>query len=268
MDAVEQRRDKMVLRLGAQVHLDQLPTLPERYRQQATQSEGRLGSVLLRPDVGEVWCRLSGGLGGQVWPPAIKRVETRTVPLNDQQMPTPHDFIELFPKMHVDCLDGEEIGRLEGIVIATATGLADALLVRIRGNMEDVVASPRDPLAALVPEQGRALMVPPEWADKSETIAQKLVGKIAATHNLHLNATATQVAHSLQLRDDGDLQQDVYAILGKSPALAPYLSDFRVSVHDGIVTIGGATLSPRLRASVEQDIWHIPGVLGVRNMLE
>jgi hypothetical protein len=266
MDAVEQRRDKLVLRLGAHVQLDELPTLPERYRQQATQFEGRLGSVLLRPDAAEAWCRLSGGLGGQVWPPAIKRVDTRTIPLNDHQSPTPHDFIELHPKMPVNCTDGEGIGKLEGIVIATATGLADALLIRIRGNMEDVVASPRDPLAVLVPEQDQALMVPPEWASLTEAVSTK-TRPLGVPRSLQLNANAVQVAHGLQLRDDAALQQDVYTILGKSWALAPYMSELRVSVHDGIVSINGTTLSPRLRASLEQDIWHIPGVLAVRSRL-
>jgi len=263
MDAVEPRRDRMVLRLGAQVDLREAPSLPERYRQRATQAIGRLGSVFLCPDAGAVWCKLSRGLNGQVWPPTIKRVDARTLPMNDRQTPTPPpDAIELHPRMRVECRDGD-VGRLEGIVLATASGAADALLVRVRTALENVVASPLDPLAALIPEQGQLLMVPPEWAKAAETLTHAF----GAAHALRIEASAAQVAHSLHLRDDGDLTQDVYAILGKSPALAPYLNEFRVDVHDGVVRLSGPSLSPRLRASLEQDIWHVPGVLAIRSDL-
>jgi len=83
-------------------------------------------------------------------------------------------------------------------------------------------------------------------------------------HHLKLDATAPQVAHGLHLRDDVDLQHDVYAIIAHNPALATYLSALRVTVHDGAVHVSGVALSPRLRASMEQDIWHVPGVLAVR----
>jgi hypothetical protein len=264
MDAGEPRHERMVLRLGAPVDLSEVPSLPERYRQRATQFAGRLGGVFLCPDAGEVWCKLSRGLHGQVWPPTVKRVDARTLPLNDRQSPTPPpDAIELHPRMRVECRDGD-VGRLEGIVIATASGTADALLVRVRGALENVVASPLDPLSALIPEQGQLLLVPPEWAKAAETLTHAF----GAAHALRVEASAAQVAHSLHLRDDGDLMQAVYAMLGKSPALAPYLHDFRVDVQDGVVHLSGPSLSPRLRASLEQDIWHVPGVLAVRSDLD
>ncbi len=263
MDAGEPRRDRLVLRLGSQVDLNEVLSVPERYRQRLTQLAGRLGSVFLYPEAGEVWCKLSRGLGGQVWPPTIKRVDARTFPMNSRQTPTPPpDAIELHPRMGVECRDGD-VGRLEGIVLAGATGAAEALLVRVRSALENVVTSPLDPLAVFIPEQGQLLLVPPEWAKTAETVTHTF----GAAHALRIEASAAQVAHSLHLRDDGDLTQDVNAILGKSPALAPYLNDFRVAVHDGVVRLSGPALSPRLRASLEQDIWHVPGVLAVRSAL-
>lgn len=261
----DQTNSKWVLRLGATVDLSEVPTLPERFRQRVTQSQGRLGSVFLVPADGTVWCRLSRGFSGQVWPPLIKPVDARTVPMNDQQMPTPTPgaAIELHPHMHVECRDGY-LGKLEGVVIDTANGAANALLLRVRANLQDDITSPGDPLSAFVSLQGQALMIPPEWAKSPETVTHAL----GATHFLRLEATASQIAHGLVLRPDGDLQQDVYAILSKNPALATYLGEMLVEVHDGAITISGVALSGRLRASVEQDIWHVPGVLAVRNHLD
>ena len=261
----EETPSKMVLRLGAMVNLDDVPSLPERFRQRVTQLQGRLGSVFLLPDEGDVWCRLSRGLSGQVWPPTIKRVDARTFPLNDQQMPTPTPNVamELHPHMHVECRDGYA-GKLEGIVIDGASGVARTLLLRIRTNLQDDVASPSDPLGLLIPLQGQAVMIPPEWAKSPETVNHML----GAAHYLKLDATASQVAHGLILRNDGDLQQDVYEILGKNPALATYLSTMRVGVHDGAVTLTGAKLSPRLNAATEQDIWHVPGILALHNLMD
>jgi hypothetical protein len=263
MEAIEGRRDKMVLRLGATIDLDAVPSMPDRYRQPVALLRGKLGSVFVLPETGEVWCRLNGGVTHQVWPPSLKRRDARTFPMNARQAPTPPpDAVELHPRMRVDCMDGP-VGRLEGVVLGVATGIAEALLVRVRTGMENDVTSPQDPLAPLVAEQGQALMLPPEWAKAAETINHA----VGAIHALRLEATGAQVASGLHLRPDDALTQDVYAMMGKSPALAPFLSDMRVQVDDGVVRLTGPALSPRLRASLEQDIWHIPGVLAVRSDL-
>ena len=260
MNVAEATRSKLLLRLGAGAHLDEIPSLPERFRQRVTLLQGKLGSVFLMPETGDIWCRLSSGLSGQIWPPAIKRVDARTFPTNARQMPTPApDAIELFPQMFVECRDGY-VGKLEGVVLDLATGTANALLVHIRRDLADIVVSPEDPLAELVEVQGQRLLIAPDWAKAPETLRHAL----GVQHHLKINATAPQVASGLHLRDDGDLQQDVYTILAQNPALATYLSDLRVTVQDGAVLVSGASLSPRLRASLEQDIWHVPGVLAVR----
>jgi len=38
-------------------------------------------------------------------------------------------------------------------------------------------------------------------------------------------------------------------------------------VHDGIVRLRGEVPTARHKASIEQDVWHVPGVNGVRNEL-
>ncbi len=262
MNVAEMTSSKVVLRLGANAQLDEIASLPERWRGRVTALRGKLGSVFLVPDSGDVWCRLSGGITTQVWPPAVKRVDARTFPLNARQMPTPAPAaLELFPQMFVECRDGF-VGRLEGIVLDAATGTATGLLVRIRRDLADVITSPADPLAELVEEQGQLLLISHEWAKSPETVRHAM----GVARHLKLDATAPQVASGLHLRDDLDLQHDVYETLVQNPALATYLSDLRVTVHDGAVRVSGVALSPRLRAAMEQNIWHVPGVLAVRTL--
>ncbi len=244
---------RLVLRLGAHVNLEDIPTLPARERQRPGALEGRLGSVFVSGE--DLWCRLSGGMRGQVWPLSFKHVEARTVPLYEHQQPTPSpDAIELLPQMPVECHDGL-VGKLEGVTVLLATGQVDFLLVRLRGGLEDVVARPTDALAPLVPVQGQAVLLDPTWAMATAN---------GSTRHLALDASAEQIASALVLRDDRVLEQEVYAILSENPALATYLSAFRVAVQDGAVTLAVPPLSPRLRSSMEQVVWHIPGVLAVR----
>ncbi|MBA3826044.1 MAG: BON domain-containing protein [Ktedonobacterales bacterium] len=251
---------KIVLRLGANAQLDEVASLPERLRGRLTALRGKLGSVFLVPETGDLWCRLSSGVTTQVWPPTVKRVDARTFPLNARQTPTPSpDALELFPQMFVESRDGY-VGKLEGLVLDAATGTATGLLIRIRRDLADVIVSPEDPLAELVEVQGQRLLISHEWAKSPETVRHAL----GVAHHLKLDATAPQVASGLHLRDDADLQHDVYAIIAQNPALATYISALRVTVHDGAVRVSGVALSPRLRASMEQDIWHVPGVLAVR----
>jgi hypothetical protein len=261
---VTQRRHLMVLRLGSSARLAGIASIAERWRARASQLSGRLGAVIVQPGTGTGWCRLSQGLSGQIWPPSLKRIEMRTIPLNAQQPPTPESpYVELTPGQPVACHEGT-VGRLEGVVVETTQGIVSSLLVRVPARLNDQIGGPEDPLAALLHVAGSRVMVPPAWAVMPESHNGS---SIAHAHVLHLNATASQVAHSLVLREDADLVQEVYGILSRSPALRVYISEIRVTVSDGLVTLVGPALSPRLRASVEQDVWHIPGVLDVRNEL-
>ena len=253
----------VVLRLGAQIRLGTIASLPERYRARLSQLNGRLGMFFLMSATNEGWPRLSSSRGGQIWPPSIIKVEARTFPLNDSQPSTPPpDAIGLQPHMLVECKNGY-VGKLEGVVVDANSGLTTALLLRVRSDVGTSLSGYGDPLAVLLPQAGRLLMLSPDWAHSPQQVNHAL----GASHHLQLEATFAQVASGLVLRDDGELTQDVWDILGKSPSIAPYFGSIKVTVQDGTVTLAGPALSPRLRASVEQDIWHIPGVLNVRNQL-
>ncbi len=261
--ALDSRPRRMVLRLGGAVRLAGISSIPDRWRVRASQLNGRLGVIVLQPTTSFAWCRLSEGLNGQIWPPSLKRVEARVIPLNDQQPATPTPpFIDLYPQMILECHEGH-VGKLYGVVIETATGIVTELVMRVPGRLGDQIPGPTDPLAALLVVEGQRVLVPPSWAKEPET-SRTLLG---TTRCLKLDASAAQVSRCLVLRDDAELVQEVYAILSKNPALETFMSGVRVSVIDGAVTLAGPPLSPRLRASVEQDVWHIPGVLNVRNQL-
>lgn len=256
------KQRNVVLRLGTNVRLGAITSLPERYRVRASQLNGKLNIIFVQPASGEGWCRLSGGVGGQIWPPSIMRVEARTFPLNDRQPSTPPpDSIDLHPHMLVECKE-DYVGKLTGTVVEAATGLITALLLQVRTDIAEIITSYGDPMRVLVPHVGQLLMIAPAWIREPD--ANNHANGAA---RLKLNATVAQVASSLVLRGDGEMLQEVWDILGKNPAVTPYLSELRVTVHDGTVTIAGRSLSPRLRASIEQNIWHIPGVLNVRNLL-
>ncbi len=244
---------RTVLRLGTRCALDIFPSLPERYRARETQSHGKLGQILLLVATNEIWCRLDSEVSGQVWPPGIVRTDARIVPLRAEQSPTPPpEAIALYPHMLIEGREGF-VGKLQGIVVATSSGLAGSLLVHVRKDLDGGISGPSDPLRLLLPVEGQEIMVAADWAKISET-----------NHHLRLDATIAQIAHGLVLRPDREIQQDIWNILGESRALAPYIGQFQVDVQDGAVTITGQSISGRLRSSLEQDIWHVSGVLSVQ----
>jgi hypothetical protein len=247
---------RQVLRLGARANLGELPTVPPRYRGAMGGPSGVLASARLRARTGELWCRL-----GRSRPWAR---DLRTVPINTTQPPAPTpDALELRRHLRVDCQAGR-VGRLEGMVVDTHTGLATELLIQVRGDVAADIAGPTDPLGPLLRVQGQRVLVPPAWATKAEQAAGMLPF-FPAQARIVLAATAVQVAHGLILRDDASLTADVWAILAANPAIEPALSHVRVQVRDGMVTLLGSLPSVRHRLSAEQDVWHVPGVLGVRN---
>lgn len=255
-------RARHILRLGSRVALDTLPTLPATYRVRASQSHGKLGQILIQVTSGAAWCRLDAEIGGQVWPPGIVRIDARTLPLTGVQPSTPSpDAVPLFSHMAVEGRDGL-YGKLEGVVIATATGAATSLLLRVREQLEDVLGGPDDPLTALLRVAGREIMLAADWIKPMEPSFQ------SNGHHLELDATAAQIAQGLVLRSDREIEQDVWRILGESRALGPLYQQLRVDVQDGTISIAGPALSPRLRASLEQDIWHVGGVLAVKSRFE
>ena len=247
---------RRVLRFGGRVRPGDLPTVPARYRGGLGGPDGVLAALRMRARTGEVWCRLRAARplsrGG------------RMVPLNASQPPTPTpDALDLRARMRVDC-QGGEVGRLEGLVVDLRSGLATGLLVRVRGDVDTDVSRPTDPLAPLFAVTNRRVLVNPAWATKVDKIAGPLPF-MPSRPRLLLDASAAQVAHSLELRSDAALMASVWEILAANPAIAPFLADVRIVVHDGTVTLLGSLPSSRHKLSAEQDVWHVPGVLAVQN---
>lgn len=247
-----------VLRFGQKLVDDDVPTVPARYRGIDTPL-GTLVGVRARAASGELWLRLR--------PTELRRRVNRgllTVPLNGAQSPAPTpDALELRSNMRVYCHDGY-IGRLEGIVIDPSAGVAIELIVHIRGNVMAGVRSATSPMASLIGLGHQRLLVPPSWvhSTKVEPSDVPFRGPSVA---LHLDASAEQVASGTRLRTDEEIAADVWAILVANPAVGPYAGDLRVAVQDGNVLLQGRLPSPRHRASAEQDIWHVPGVFGLRD---
>jgi hypothetical protein len=256
-DLASQRTALRVLRLGARVRAADLPaTIPARYRGGTGGPSGTLAGARLRARTGEIWLRLRPA---RRWSRSV-----RTLPLNNAQPPTPTpDAVALRRGMRIDCRGGY-VGRLEGFVVDTQHGVVTQLLVRVRGDVEADVQWPTDPLAPLLPLRGQRALLAPSWVTKADRVAGALPF-LPPTPRLILDATPAQVAASLILRDDAELTADVWNMLAANPAIAPLTPRLRVSVHDGVVTLLGNMPSARHRLSAEQDIWHVPGVLGVNN---
>jgi hypothetical protein len=245
-----------VLRLGERVDLSDIETIPARHRGSMGGPRGILVSARLRARTSDVWCRLRSTR------PFARAL--RTIPLDATQPPTPTpDVLDLRRHARVDCTGGV-VGQLEGLVIDTHTGRVTELLVRVRGDVAADVARPNDPLAPLVSVAGQRLLVPPVWASRADA-SKAALPFMPAAHRVTLQATAAQIAHGVVLRDDAALEADVWRILAVNPAVEPGLGRVRVVVREGVVTLLGALPSARHRLSAEQDVWHVPGVLGVHN---
>lgn len=253
---------RRVLRFGDKVVGADVPSVPERYRGMEGPS-GRLDAVRLHPPTGEVWLRLRPSDMRQ----PLRRL-IRMYPLNATQALTPAptpEILDLRGGMRVFCHDGY-LGRLEGIAIDPRAGLATDLLVRIRGDVRAAIDLLTDPLAYLLPVNGKRLLLAASWAHstKPDTSQRWFRGGGAV---LQLDASAEQVASATVLRGDGDIAGDVIRLFDANPALAPYTARIRVNVRDGEVTLLGTVPTRRHRASAEQDAWHAPGVFAVRNEL-
>lgn len=248
---------RQIYRFGQRIRGENFPSVPERYRGGPGGPSGRIVAALFRPTSGEVWLTIRPS-------DAPWQRQVRTIPLNGDQPPTPTpDSVELHGGIRVYCHDGY-VGRLEGVALDTRAGLVQQVLVRIRGNVLADVENPSDPLFTLVDVGGQDLLLPPAWV-VSATHESSGFPRGSGSTRLTLDASAEQVASGLWLRSDGALAAAIWSIWEDNPAIAPYLGQLKVSVHDGDVTLRGTLPSPRHRASAEQDMWHIPGVFAVHN---
>jgi hypothetical protein len=246
---------RRIIRFGQRISGQLLPTAPQRARGVDDSAMGRLKGARLRARGREAWLRLSAG--------DLSR-DIRTIPINMTQAPAPTpDALELRGGMRVRGHEGY-LGRLEGLVIETREGVISDLIVRVRSDALADVEISTDPMFKLVNAQGQQVLLSPTWA-VSVTQAASMLPFIAPELTLQLDATVEQVASAALLRSDGQLTASVWQMLSDNPAIAPYLARLRVQVRDGEVTLLGALPTPRHRASAEQDIWHLPGVIAVRN---
>jgi hypothetical protein len=256
------RSVRRVLRLGAKLGNEDMPSVASRYRGVGGPS-GKLVGVRLLPTTGEVWLRLDRRRPGSRAP---WKHEVWTLALNGGQAPTPTpDAIELVRDMRVSCHDGY-IGRLKGLTIDSEAGLAMELMVQVRNDVLAEVDLPTSPLAPLLPSTGKLLLLAPRMATKTERTPSALPfgGPELA---LHLDASVEQIASASVLRRDEDIAADILAMLNANRAFDPYTPNLRVSVSDGEVALAGRVPDARLRASIEQDVWHVQGVFAVHNEL-
>ena len=117
--------------------------------------------------------------------------------------------------MRVWCASGA-VGKLMGVVVDRGTGLAVGLVVRVRGDVEAEATWPTAPLWPLLPVAGQTMLLPPAWAtnvEKTEGAFPPLGGEA----RLILDASASQVAHSLVLRPDADLLAGILGRAGRQP---------------------------------------------------
>ena len=249
----------LIARFGQQLRAEDMPSVPDRYRG-LDGPLGQLTSVRVRPPTGEAWLRLRPGDMRRPWKRLI-----RVIPLNNTQAPTPApapDVLELRSGMRVYCHDGY-VGRLEGVCLDVQMGAVTELLVHIRGDVLSSVEIGTDPLAYLLNVAGQRLLLPVAWATSAKQEQSKIPFRDGGL--LQLDASPEQIASGTRVRRDGDIAGDIGQMFEVNPAINPYVARLRVVVHDGVVTLLGTLPSPRHRASAEQDVWHVPGVLAVRN---
>lgn len=249
----------LIARFGERLRAEDMPSVPERYRG-LDGPLGKLASVRVRPATGEGWLRLRPSDALRPWKRLI-----RIVPLNGTQAPTPAplpDVLELHDGMRVYCHDGY-VGRLEGVCLDVQMGMIPDLLVHIRSDVLSSVEIGTDPLAYLMNVSGQRLLLSVAWATSAKQ--ESGGGPFRGGGVLQLDASAEQIASGTRIRRDGDIAGDIARMFEVNPAINPYAGRLRIDVHDGAVTLLGNLPSPRHRASVEQDVWHVPGVLAVRN---
>jgi hypothetical protein len=250
-----------VLRFGQHVRGDDIASISSQRRAGAAPPTGRLEGVALLSATGQAWLRMSQR-GRLPW----QRRPLPLLPLSPTQpAQPPQDAAELQGGTRVRCHDGY-VGKIEGLTVDAASGHVLDLLVRVRADVLAEVESAASPFAKLVPLAGQVVTVPPAWL--SRVAGDKSAGPLSAEEPVaHLDASPEQIASGMLIRSDGDITADIWRMLEDNPAIAPYFERITVDVRDGRVTLRGTVPSPRHKLTVEQDVWHVPGVFDVVNNL-
>lgn len=251
------RAGRRLVRFGQKFSGADVTTIPARYRSGPNSPTGTFVAVRVRPGTGEGWVRLRART--LPWKTAIQ-----TVPLNTVQGPVPPpESIELRGGMRVRSHDGD-VGRLTGIAINLNEGLISDLIIRVRDNVVTLANPTPSPIAPLGAVAGQEVLLPPAWV---VSITQETNFFGGDEPVLLLNASPEQVASGQFVRTDGQLVADIWSLWGDNPSLYQFADQLSCAARDGDVTLTGRLPSPRHRATAEQDVWHVPGVLAVHNQI-
>jgi len=246
-----------VLRFGQRMTRDDLP-----FALQAGGSgvEGAIGTLIgaqLTKDASDVWLRL--GVGGLLRP---TKYQTIHVYGSGPDEASPDGFM-LHDDLRARCHEGY-VGKVEGLALDLHNGEALGILLHVRSDVLAAISRAADPFYQLLPLAGQRILVPPAWM-RSVSRAKAALPFLPDEETLQLDASVEQVASATVVRADADLEADIIQILEENPAAAPLLARISIHVRHGVVLLQGEAPTPRHIASIEQDVWHIPGVNGVRN---
>jgi hypothetical protein len=249
---------RRVLRFGQRMTRDDLPFA----LQTGEGVGGAIGTLVgarLTKDASDVWLRLGAGalFRGEKYRFIHAHGAGRDEP--------PLDGFSLHGDLRVRCHEGY-IGKLEGLALDTRTGEALGLPVRVRSDVLAAITRSPDPYEELLPLAGQRILISPAWM-RSISRTRAALPFLPDEETLHLDASVEQVASATVVRDDPDLAADITRIVEDNAALAPLLARISIQVRDGVVLLRGEVPTARHKASIEQDIWHVPGVNGVRNEL-
>jgi hypothetical protein len=247
---------RVLLQPGKNLEAGRVLAIPATYRDRLSGAHTEITHLWLWPQDGQVTTGLRYQTG------LFSKKEER-VPLSAGAPlePAKAGGVELRSRMPLFCSDEYRegvryrVGHVEGLTVAARTGLANGLVARVRAHPEAEVARPTDPQAALMAVAGRRLVLSPAWVKSVEQ------------EGLLLSVFPAQVASSVEFLDDWQVRDRVWAILNENPALQPYHSWLTMEVRDGVAYLGGRLPQARLRNSAKQDIWHVPGVVGIEDSL-
>lgn len=249
---------RRVLRFGQQVRGDTIASIARGPAVGPRGHTGRLVAADLLPMAHQAWLHLSSR-GLLPW-----QQRTRVVALSPTQpAQPPADALELRGGLRAHCHEGY-VGRIEGLSVDATSGRILDLLLRVRTDVLAEVETAASPFNALLRVAGQAVLIPPDWV--SGLTKESGGGLLGGNESvLELTASPEQIAAGMLVRPDGTLTADIWRLWEDNPAITAYLDRIRPVVHDGDVTLVGNLPDPRLKASAEQDVWHVPGVFSVVN---
>jgi hypothetical protein len=247
---------RVLLQPGKVFHANRVPGMPASYRDRLSGVHAEITHLWLWPQSSQVTVALR-------YQKALFSKKEETMPLSAGASLEPGKTggVELRAKMPVFCSDEHHpevhyrVGHLEGLTIAARTGLANGLVVRVRAHPEADVTSPSDPQAPLMAVAGRRLVESPAWVKSVEQ------------DGLVLSVFPAQAASSVEFLDDWQIRERAWAILNENRAIQQHLGGVSLEVQDGVVYLGGRLPQTRLHNSARQDLWHVPGVVGIEDTL-